>query len=293
VIGIVKVEKEPNDVALPQGTGKAYVTNEGSNSVSVIDKRSLTVIATIPTGPRPHHITASPNGKLVYFGEWGTNKVGVIDTQTDKLVAEYTASADTKARSHAVFPTPDGKMLLVANTATNDAAALDAATGTILWNMRVSDNFNAPGNNPSEVVPDNTGKLAYATLRADNKLIVIDLERRAIVGEVEVGVEPDTIHLTPNGKTLVIGLRGKPASIAIVDADTLTVKSVNLPGSTTGHNQGSANGRYAFVAIESSSTSVAGVAVVDLRDNRLVTFYPYPGGGRPHGMDWESEQLPR
>lgn len=293
VIATVNVGKEPGDVVAPHGTGKVYVTIEGNNTVSVIDKRTMTMIASIPTGIRPHHIAASPSGKQVYFGEFGTNKIGVIDTLTDTLVAEHAASLDPKARTHAVFATPNGKTLLAANTAVNTVAALDADTGAILWSMKVSENFNAPGNNPSEVLPDNTGKLAYASLRADNKVVVIDLERRAIVGEVMVGVEPDTLHLTPNGKTLVVGLRGKPTSIAVVATDTLEVKTVMLPGATTGHNDGSANGRYAFVAIEGNSSSVPGVAVVDVRDNRFLTFYPYPGGGKPHGLDWEPEQLVR
>ena len=77
----------------------------------MIDARRLEVVKTIPTGPRPHHIAASRNGHFVYFGEFGTNKVGVIDTRSDSLVAEYVAGPP-EARTHAVSVTRDGKSVL-------------------------------------------------------------------------------------------------------------------------------------------------------------------------------------
>lgn len=303
VLGTISVGEDPNGVVAPHDTGKVYVSNEKSNTISVIDKRSMRVIQTIELEPntRPHHITEGPNGKFVYFGEFGTNKVGVIDTRTNTLT-HYNASTDPKARTHAVFATPNGNILLAANTAINEAAALDANTGAILWSVKVSSNATPGANNPSEVLPDTSGKLAYATVRADNKLVVIDMKQRSIVGEVPVGVEPDTLALSPNGKTLVVGLRdkadlaaNKSATIAVVDTDTLTIKSVAVPGATTGHQTMSSNGRYTFVVVESykEKGDPAGVAVVSHRTNRVVTLYEYPGGGRPHGLFFEADRLQR
>jgi YVTN family beta-propeller protein len=278
VLGTTPVGKDPIGVISPNGSGKIYVTNEGGNSVSVIDMARRAVVATIPTGPRPHHIAASPNGRFVYFGEFGTNKVGVIDTQRDALVAEY-VSGPPEARTHAVSVTSDGKTLLVTNDVSNTIAALDAQSGAIKWSV-------AAGSFPYETVPDNAGKVAYASIRRANSLAMIDLDGQQIVREVPIGTEPVTLQLTANGKLLVVALRSRPAALALVDTDTLGFSLVNLPGAA-GHNWLSSNGRFSFVAIEAS---VPGIAVVEHETRQVVAYHPYPGEGRPHGVFVEPGQ---
>ena len=62
-------------------------------------------------------------------------------------------------------------------------------------------------------------------MRGENKLKQFDLGSRTIVREVAVGTQPDTLQLTPDGKTLVIGLRGQPAQVAFVDTASFTLTS--------------------------------------------------------------------
>jgi YVTN family beta-propeller protein len=45
----------------------AYITNEFSNTVSVIDTASNTVIATISAGGEPGGVAVSPDGRKVYL----------------------------------------------------------------------------------------------------------------------------------------------------------------------------------------------------------------------------------
>jgi len=44
----------------------AYITNNGGNTVSVIDTATNTVSATIPVGSRPFGVTAAPDATKVY-----------------------------------------------------------------------------------------------------------------------------------------------------------------------------------------------------------------------------------
>jgi DNA-binding beta-propeller fold protein YncE len=101
----------------------------------------------IAIGPFPHHMMASPNGKFIYVGEYGANKVGVVDTSLDERVAEYTASANSAAKTHAVWITNDGKDLYATNegsvqTDTGTLSKLDAATGqrrprkAVAWDLQ-------------------------------------------------------------------------------------------------------------------------------------------------------------
>jgi YVTN family beta-propeller protein len=64
----------------------AYVTNRGSNSVSVIDTASNTVVATIPVGAFPEGVAITPDGTRAYVTN-ESNTVSVIDTATNTVVA--------------------------------------------------------------------------------------------------------------------------------------------------------------------------------------------------------------
>src|ERR1041384_6733002 len=66
---------------------KAYVTNVNDGTVSVIDTKSNTVIATIPVSPAPAGIAVTPDGAFVYVTLLGGNTVAVIDATTNTVVA--------------------------------------------------------------------------------------------------------------------------------------------------------------------------------------------------------------
>ena len=280
----IPVGRNPIGIISPAGSDKLYVSNEDGNSVSVISRKNLSVVATVQlaAGAKPHHLNASPDGEFVYVAEFGANRVAVIDTESDTLAGELITNPSPTARVHAVWISQDNQTLYAANAGANEIAAVDIASNTILWSLPV-------GANPSEILVTHNEKTAYVSVRNENKLKVIDLETRSITGEVLVGTQPDTLRLTPDGKQLVVTLRGTPAQISIVDVfKTLSVETVNIvPGATTGHHWLSQNGRYSFVAVENPGS----VAVVNNKSGQVEQMYGYPVGGRPHGVFYEPLKL--
>jgi YVTN family beta-propeller protein len=70
----------------------AYITN-GSNSVSVIDTATNTVIATVPVGSvggEPFSVAVSPNGGKAYLTNTGSGTVSVIDTEKNAVSTTIT-----------------------------------------------------------------------------------------------------------------------------------------------------------------------------------------------------------
>jgi YVTN family beta-propeller protein len=286
LLGLAWVGQNPIGVAGSPQTNRVYATNEGSgsNSISVIDADTVTVVATIPTGPRPHHVQVSPDGRYLYFAEFNTNKVGVLNTTTLALHEYETAPGNTTARTHSVWPTADGKYLYTANSDVTNTAnngfvvKLDAASGTILWTLNV-------GNQPSEVTVAPNGKLGYVTVRGENTVKVLDLATPAIIGSVAVGTQPDTALLTPDGKLLTVALRGNPAQMTIVDTATLSATIVNLTGVLAGHHDVSPDGRFTYVAVEGGAGLPPGIAIVDNVLAEQVGFIVHPlPGAKPHGL---------
>ena len=285
VIATIPVGLGPIGIIGPRDTGKVYVSNETSGTVSVISKDTLSVVSSITLGAttRPHHMNASSDGRYVFVAEFGTNKIAMIDTATD-TVTLITASSSVAARTHACWVSESGR-LYASNSVANQIAEIDLASGSILQEITV-------GSNPSEVLVTANEKTAYVTVRNENKVKVVDLEQGAVVDEIVVGTQPDTLRLTPNGKTLVVTLRGTPAQVSLVNVfKELSVQTITLsPGVTTGHHWLSQSGRYTFVAVERPGS----IAVIDNWTLEVAANYVYPGDqtdSRPHGVFYEPQPL--
>jgi len=287
----VNVGAKPIGVVAPPRAGSVYVSNESDDTISVIDE-ATGATSTVAVGDGPHHMVHSPSGRFVWFGEFNTNTVGVIDTR-DGGYRRLVASASPTAKTHAVWVGRGGRTVYAVNSEADTFTALDAASGRPRW-------FDVPvGDQPSEVLVTPSGRTAYISIRGEDKIRVFRLAGATPrkVAEVAVGDQPDTLQLTPNGKTLVVALRGTfpspdgtAARVDLIDTRSLRVTPVFVEGATTtGHQWLSPDGRYTYVAIESAAGAALppGVAVLDNRAARVVATWAYPGGGRPHGLYFE------
>jgi YVTN family beta-propeller protein len=293
-LGITPVGNLPIGITAPVGTNKVYSSDEGADQVSVIDRTTVTVLAAIPmgAGSKPHHLMASRNGRYVYVALFGTNTVGVIDTRADEKVASLVVSFHADAKTHAVWITPNGRYLYATNERPSNPtqgtfSKFDIAGGTLIWEHVV-------GTRPSEVLVDND--VAYVSVRNENLIKAYDVGGAAPhqIGQAEANVMPDTLSLTNDKRTLIVGLRGTPARMAFIDTEgfmgTVTVipHYVALPGATTGHQWLSSNGHLTYIALERPGQ----IGVIDNQRHTVVTTYPYPNGMTlPHGVYFEQSPL--
>ena len=59
-LATVVVGNSPESVAVSRNSGRVYVTNTGSNNVSVIDPFKNTVVATVNVGNSPAAVATQP-----------------------------------------------------------------------------------------------------------------------------------------------------------------------------------------------------------------------------------------
>jgi len=219
---------------------------------------------------------ASADGSRVYVAEFGTNKIAVIDTMTDSLIAEW-ATGPSSERTHAPAPTHGGRTLYAVNSSVNKLVALDAETGDVQWSMPT-------GDNPSELYVSRDRRTGYLSVRNADEIHVIDLNARQVVRRVAVGDQPDTLQIAPDESFLVVALRSTPAEVDVINLRDFSVSKIVFPGvRVAGHNWLSANSRYTFVSLDDPG----GVGVIDHRTNAVVATWPYPGGGSVHGMFYD------
>jgi YVTN family beta-propeller protein len=83
----IPVGDEPRTVAVMPDKTRAYVTNQASGSVSVIDLTTNQKTQDIPVGVEPYGIALTPDGLRAYVTNSGSNTVSVIDCVSNTVVA--------------------------------------------------------------------------------------------------------------------------------------------------------------------------------------------------------------
>ena len=101
-------------VSLPaEAQSFAYVTNELSSDVSVINTATNTVVATVPVGLGPIGVAITPNGAFAYVANSVSSNVSVINIATNTVVA--TVPVGLNPREVAI--TPNGAAGMAASAA--------------------------------------------------------------------------------------------------------------------------------------------------------------------------------
>jgi YVTN family beta-propeller protein len=77
---------EPAGVAYDPSNGYIYVTNYGSDTVSVINGATNTVIATISVGIEPAGVAYDPSNGYIYVTNYGSDTVSIISAPAQAIV---------------------------------------------------------------------------------------------------------------------------------------------------------------------------------------------------------------
>jgi YVTN family beta-propeller protein len=75
----IAVGNAPHSVAVNPNTDMIYVTNRDSNTVSVIDGKTNSVIKTVKVGVHPIDIGLNPNTGKVYIANEENDTVSIIN----------------------------------------------------------------------------------------------------------------------------------------------------------------------------------------------------------------------
>ena len=107
--------------AAPASAFIAYVSNEKSNTVSVIDTDNWTVTKTIKVGQRPRGIDFTRDGKFVMVAVGDDDTIQVIDAKTMEVVDSLPSGPDPELFAQDAA----GKTLYVANENDNTVTVID------------------------------------------------------------------------------------------------------------------------------------------------------------------------
>jgi len=268
----------------------AYVTNEISQDLSVIDIAADRVIATIPLGARARGVKVSPDGRRVYVALSGSPRCPptMPDEECAQLKADKSKDgiAEIDVASHKILRvlpggsdpeqfdlSPDGSRLYVSNEDAGVASIVDLSSPpSILATIPV-------GVEPEGVRVSPDGNTVYVTSETDHAVTGLDAQTGKVLARVVVDRRPRDLAFTPDGRRLYVSAE-VDGTVSVVDvAQSRVLTTIKLrEGARPMGVQVSPDGKRVYVATGRGGT----VDVIDAATNQVVGSVKV--GTRPWGI---------
>jgi YVTN family beta-propeller protein len=219
----------------------AYVTNQSSNNVTVIDTPTKTVVKTIAlTGcdgscSTPAGLAVTPDGSRVYVANQGNGTVSVISTSTNTVSATITLCsgvevcfsspigvAITSDGSHAYVTDPGNAAIDVIDTNPGDVGTFNTVTmsitaATIISPFSIAITPNGAFVYATEFVPGSDGTTSNVNM--------ISTATNAVVATIGVGINPSGVAVSPNGSTVYV-TNNAGGTVSVFGAGIVTTPSI-------------------------------------------------------------------
>jgi YVTN family beta-propeller protein len=218
----------------------AYVTNEDSNELTIIDTGSDSVVATVPVGTRPRGVKVTPDGKTVFVALSGSPKcpptmpdeeceklkvdkskdgIAVIDAATRAVTKVIPGGSDPEAFDISA----NGQLLYVSNEDAGTASIVEIGPGTVRATVET-------GREPEGVTVSPDGKTVWITGETDHDLTVLDAETGMKATSVKVGMRPRSVGFLPDA-TRAYSTNEADGTLSVIDvASRKVIGTIKLPG---------------------------------------------------------------
>jgi YVTN family beta-propeller protein len=193
VVDEIVVGAHPAHVIVDQSGERAFVTNAGDNTVSVVNLAAKKLIATIGTGRYPHGLRMSPDGREVYVANVADGTLSVIDAGSLTEVARISIG-NTPVQ---VGFTPDGSRIYVSLRDENRVAVVDTATQSLIATIDV-------GPNPIQVHATPDGRFVYVANQGtdsqpNDTVSVIEVASGNVIDTVRTGKGAHGVAVSSDG----------------------------------------------------------------------------------------------
>ncbi len=217
-LGLLVVALGPTPAAAQP---RAYVTNEVSNTVSVIDTTTNTVRTTLDLTPgvRPRPLAISPNGRFVYVANHGSdpNTVSVIDTADDTVKANIAVGTGPTRGGFSI----NSACFYAINEGSNNISVIDTDKMTVGATVDT-------GLAPAGGVITPNGQSAVVLNFGSNDVWVYDLTGDPCnpappppEAKIPIDISPGLAVIPPDGRFLYV--IGVGSDIVVIDMMSLAV----------------------------------------------------------------------
>ena len=299
-------------------TGTLAVVNKATNSLSVIDIASATMLAEMPTGKGPHEAVIANDGCRVVVSDYvGGNSLSVFD------ICEL---RPLRTIDLAAYPRPHGMVfvgatdeVIVTSGPSQKIVRIDIGTGRIVGSIDTT-----YGSHMVALA----GSTGYSTNGAADRVTAFTLDSDRARAQHAVGPRPEAIAVTADGREVWVGSNAA-GTVSILDPQTGDlrvvadgfrwpyrivftpdearvlvpdlrggqlrimprsgdgpVSMIDLPDAVPQGLVVHPSGRYAFQSLNLEDR----IAIVDLEAARVVDYLP--AGSRPDGIVYSAFRHP-
>jgi YVTN family beta-propeller protein len=250
-------------------TPLVYVPNSISNTVSVIDPQTFTVVRTFVVGFEPQHITPAWDMQTLYVDDTRGNTLIPIDPTTG-LPGQPIPVADP----YNLYFTPDGTKAIVVAERNRSLDIRDPKT----WALLASIPMPCKGADHGDFTADE--RYFLVSCEYSGKLIKVDMRLLRVDAEMDLGGSPIDVRLSPDGQVIYVANQGSRfGGVQLVDPVRMQLIGY-IPTGAGAHGEIlSRDGRSLYVTNRLGHT----VSVIDFSSRTVAHTWVIPGGSPDMG----------
>ena len=246
-----------------------YVPNSMSNTVSVIDQRTLKVIGQFVTGQLPQHVTPSYDLRTLYVDNDLGNSLTPINPRTGQPAKPIPVEDP-----YNLYFTPDGRFAIVV------AERLQRLDFRSPKTMRLDHSLLVPACRGVDHMDFSaSGRFAFASCEFSGRMIEIDLHTQRVIRTLMLHggrASPQDVKLSPDGRTIYVAdqLNG---GLWEIDPNGFRVTGFLRTGAGAHGLYPSRDARVLYV----SNRQQGSVSVVSFRTRRVIRTWQLPMPASP------------
>ncbi len=176
-------------VAISEFFDRAFVTNMGSRSISVIDLVAGQKIRDVPFDGTPEGLALSQDGAILWVADRDGARLFAIDTQSFETLAEI-AVGNIPIR---VTISPDGETIVTSNYGDGSLTFIDAASRAVIRTIPVSGTAEAA---QVTILFSDDGETLYVAETGRNQIAAVNMVRGEVSRRYDAGEDSDGLAVT-------------------------------------------------------------------------------------------------
>ncbi len=204
-------------LALPAGGvndgrgGVLLVTNKSENTLSFIDSETGEELKRIATGPNPHEVAVTPDGRLAFVANYGANSLTVVDLVG--RVSLGSVDLGEHSRPHGITVSKDGRSVWVTTEGSQHLVEVDVKTRSMKRAIETGQRVT------HMVVLVEAQKKAYTANIGSGNVTAIDMARGVVIRQIATGAGAEGIAVTPDDRYVLVTNRDA-GTFSVIDAST-------------------------------------------------------------------------
>lgn len=188
LVEVLETEAAGSHMVAATADGETLWTGDmGSHTVTELRRGASVPVRALAAPQRPEAVNVSPDGARVFAGSNDTGRITAWSTAT----GEPTTVAEGFGWPYRVFLTPGVEQIIVPDM---DNEVVRFFDGT---DYRELGSLDFAGEGPQGLVLHRDGRHLFLSLSRADRIAVIDIEARAVVGTLPTGRSPDGIAWSP------------------------------------------------------------------------------------------------